>query len=116
MIKRSIVFYSSDLTKNIAINIAKGLNGYVDVENYSFENKHIDMNPFHNVIYVVENKNEDLLKNIKKYAIHYDFKSKYICILSDKCFQIKDMNFKIICSSDVKKLVIKSIETINNGD
>ena len=37
MIRRSIIFYSSDLTKNIAINIAKGLKGYVDVENYSYD-------------------------------------------------------------------------------
>lgn len=116
MIRRSIIFYSSDLTKNIAINIAKGLKGYVDIENYSYENKHIDMDPFHNVIYVIENKNNDLIKSIKKYAIYYTFKRKYLCVLSDKNSFFKDIEFKNICYKDIKKLVVKSIEIINNED
>lgn len=116
MIVRSIIFYSSPFTKTIAINIAKGLKGYVDVENYSYPNKHIDMDPFHNVIYVVEKNNEDLIKNIKKYAIYYAFKQKYICLLDSKPFTIKEEKFNFICFEEPKQLVVESIEKINNGD
>lgn len=115
MIIRSIVFYSSDLTKNIAINIAKGLKGYVDVENYSLKNEHIDYDPFHNIIFVLENINEDFLNAIKKYSLQFYFKNNYICFLSEKEMPIKYSNkFIVIKEMDPKKLVNESIKVIND--
>ena len=111
MITRTIIFYSSLLSKEVAIDIVKGLKGYVDVENYSYENQHIDMDPFHNVVYVVENKDKDFIKSVKKYAIFNAFKQNFLCILGDKKFVMNDYSFEIINYKDAKKLVLKSIET-----
>lgn len=113
MVIRSVIFYSSEVTKNIAINIAKGLKGYVDVENYSLSNPHIEMDPFHNVIFIVENKNEDLLNCIKKYEIYLPFKSIFIVLLAEKSIEIDLIEYDLIKSNDIKELVVHSIKKIN---
>ncbi len=115
MIVRSIIFYSSDVCKNIAINIAKGLKGYVDVESYSINNPHIEMDQFHNVIFVVENQNEDLLNCLKKYAIYLPFKSMYFVLFSDKNIKFSYEDYKLIKTDNIKELVVNSIEQINSN-
>ncbi len=76
MIIRSIIFYSCEQTKKKAINIAKLLNGYVDVEDLTKENPHIDMKQFFNVIIINQNE-EDLVKNI---ILKYNLNSSNKCI------------------------------------
>lgn len=105
---RSIVFYFQ--AKEKAIEIAKLLKGYVDVEDGEKENPHIDIDPFHNVIFVssiVTTKYDEL---IKKYEL--DNSSKRIYII-DNINKIQSNYFATHFLLDIEE---KEIAEIINED
>lgn len=77
MIIRSIIFYFEYVDKERVLSLAKLLNGYVDVEDASLANPHIDIEPFHNVIVFTKSskKGMDLFN---KYSIYQSKKHLYI--------------------------------------
>lgn len=77
MIIRSIIFYFYDC-KDKAIEIAKLLKGYVDVENGEKDNEHIFIEQFSNIIFVDNANNDKIDKAIKKYELNDKDKHLYI--------------------------------------
>ena len=95
MIVRTEIFYFNN--KEDAINLAKKLKGYVDVENGNLLNPHIDIKPFHNIIIFCEEKTnvENLLSKYYSYI-----SEKNIYIISSKHFNVRYSKIRFLNSNN----------------
>lgn len=89
MVVRSILFAFED-TKDLAIYMTKNLIGTIDVENLAKDNPHIDMIPFHFVIFLMnpskENQNIFFTK-LKQYEKYLSLKEVYLCLTSNESLE-----------------------------
>lgn len=109
MVLRSIVFYLGNV-KQEAIELAKNISGYVDVENGEKDNPHIFMDPFHFVVILVDtsqSRSEICLKKLcKKYGASFANKKVFIYLLKNENKK-REMNFQIDYVDEIKSMNIK---------
>lgn len=100
MVIRSIIFYSCEQTKTKAINIAKLLKGYVDIEDLTKSNPHIDMQQFLNVVIINQDKEDGVKKIIAKYELNSTDKCIYLIDKEDAYKDLKKYSFINIFADD----------------
>ena len=107
MIVRSVIFFLFQKEKELSIDLAKKLKGYVDIENIGLNNPHIDYSQYHNIIFVslyLESlsKMEELFKEKEIYG-------KNLYVINDNVLKKRYISspFDVFDSKDMGKAAEK---------